>query len=190
MTQLSKLDLHLADDGLHLRPPTKADYQAWATERARSRSHTEPWQPAWAEDELSSENYERRLASYLDGLQTGTLYPFMAFRSDDNAFVGMITLSDVRRGVLQAANLGYWIGSDFTRRGYGRTCVRLALKFAFETLVLNRVEAATVVNNTASSQLLRTVGFTEEGLARCYLKINGVWRDHLKFGILHTDPIG
>jgi ribosomal-protein-alanine N-acetyltransferase len=31
-------------------------------------------------------------------------------------------------------------------------------------------------------------GFTQEGLARRYLRINGEWRDHLTFGILRDDP--
>jgi ribosomal-protein-alanine N-acetyltransferase len=34
--------------------------------------------------------------------------------------------------------------------------------------------------------VLRKAGFTQEGLALDYLKIDGVWRDHLLFGL--TSP--
>ena len=67
--------------------------------------------------------------------------------------------------------------------------VRRVLGHAFSTLRLHRVEAATRIDNEASRQLLLSVGFTPEGVARGYLKIYGEWRDHLKFAILKNDPI-
>ncbi len=33
----------------------------------------------------------------------------------------------------------------------------------------------------ASRRVLEKAGFTQEGVARAYLKINGAWRDHLLF---------
>ena len=36
--------------------------------------------------------------------------------------------------------------------------------------------------------MLLSGGFKQEGLARSYLKINGVWRDHLLFGLLSNVP--
>ena len=47
--------------------------------------------------------------------------------------------------------------------------------------------------------MLLKAGFTQEGLARAYLKINGIWRDHLLFGMIspaaasehrHEDVLG
>ena len=40
---------------------------------------------------------------------------------------------------------------------------------------------------TASIKLLERTGFTREGLARRYLKINGVWQDHLLYALLEGD---
>ena len=40
---------------------------------------------------------------------------------------------------------------------------------------------------TASIRVLEKCGFSREGLARRYLCINGVWQDHLLFGLLHED---
>ncbi len=180
-------DLLLTGFDLYLRPPTLNDFQAWQEERSSSRSHTEPWQPSWADDELSEGSFKRRLEGYHAQLRSGTGYPFMIFRASDDAFIGMCILSDVRRGVLQAGNIGYWIGTNYVRQGHGRNAVRLVLDFAFNTLELNRVEAATLPENVASSALLKSIGFSEEGLSRRFLKINGQWRDHLKLAILHDD---
>ena len=66
--------------------------------------------------------------------------------------------------------------------------VQLILSFAFDTLRLHRVEAACLLSNQPSRDVLLKAGFTQEGLARRYLRINGEWRDHLTFGILREDP--
>ena len=36
-------------------------------------------------------------------------------------------------------------------------------------------------------RLLERTGFTGEGLARRYLKINGVWQDHVLYALLESD---
>ena len=41
--------------------------------------------------------------------------------------------------------------------------------------------------NTASIRLLESTGFAREGLARQYLCINGIWQDHLLYGLVTTD---
>ena len=65
--------------------------------------------------------------------------------------------------------------------------VRAIILFVFETLRLHRLEAACLPNNTASIQLLENAGFKKEGLARRYLRINGVWQDHILFAILEDE---
>ena len=44
-----------------------------------------------------------------------------------------------------------------------------------------------MLSNVASIRVLESSGFTQEGLARAYLKINGNWADHLLYGVLSSD---
>lgn len=182
-------ELVLWGEGVRLRPPHPDDYEAWAKLRHASRRHTERWEPAWSEDELSRSAYRRRLRRYQTDLDNGTGYPFFVFRKDDDVLVGACNLNNVRRGVLQTADLGYWIGAPYVRRGHARAAVRRVLHHAFETLRLHRVEAATRLENEASRALLESLGFTREGRSREFLKIHGEWRDHDRFAILSSDPI-
>ncbi|MGP1275187.1 MAG: GNAT family N-acetyltransferase [Caulobacterales bacterium] len=177
----------LTGEGIRLRHPGPDDYEAWAKLRSASRGHTEAWEPAWSEDELTRTAYKRRLRRYQQDVETGQGYPFFIFRASDGVFVGACNLNNVRRGVLQAADIGYWIGSPYVRRGHARAAVRRVVTFAFAQLNLNRIEAATRPENEASRSLLMSVGFSPEGYARRYLKINGEWRDHLKFAIVRGD---
>jgi ribosomal-protein-alanine N-acetyltransferase len=70
--------------------------------------------------------------------------------------------------------------------GYTTAAVRAVVRYAFEDLDLHRVEAACQPDNIASRRVLEKCGFTQEGIARAYLKINGQWRDHLLFGIVNA----
>lgn len=179
----------LHGEGIRLRHPAADDYDSWAKLRFASRRHTEQWEPSWAEDELTRSAYKRRLRRYQMDVETGQGYPFFIFRAQDDVLLGACNLNNVRRGVLQSADLGYWIGQPYIRRGHTRAAVKRVLAHAFGPLGLNRVEAATRTENEPSRALLLSIGFTPEGFARKYLKINGQWQDHLKFAILKDDPI-
>jgi ribosomal-protein-alanine N-acetyltransferase len=175
--------LVLESEGIRLRPPRMADYQQWAELRDRSRDFLQPWEPLWPTDDLTRAAFRRRLAAYARDIETGQGYPFFIFRPEDDVLVGGITLSNVRRGVAQAATLGYWIGESYARRGFTLTSVKAVCRFCFSKLKLHRVEAACIPTNIPSRDLLLKAGFSLEGKARAYLKINGAWRDHLLFGL-------
>jgi [ribosomal protein S5]-alanine N-acetyltransferase len=179
--------LTLSGESVTLRAPRMADYADWAELRRASREFLQPWEPTWPADDLTRGAFRRRLSIYNRDFDLGQGYAFLVFRSHDDALVGGINLRDVRRGVSQSAAVGYWIGQSHARRGYTLDAARTLVRFALNTLGLHRIEAACCPENDASSRLLRRAGFQEEGLARAYLKINGVWRDHLLFGLVRGD---
>ena len=98
-------------------------------------------------------------------------------------------MSNIRRGVSQSCSLGYWIGEPYARQGYMTKGVRAIIWFVFDVLRLHRLEAACLPENKASAALLTRTGFQYEGLARRYLKIDGVWQDHWLFALLNDDPL-
>jgi len=173
--------------GVALRPPAMPDYAAWAALRQQSRAYLQPWEPLWPEDDLTRAAFRRRLSLYEREMEAGTAWPFFIFRQEDEELVGAITLSNVRRGVSEMGTLGYWVGQPFAGAGHATEAVRACARFAFETLKLHRVEAACVPTNIASRRVLEKSGFSLEGHARAYLKINGAWADHLLFGLLKGD---
>jgi ribosomal-protein-alanine N-acetyltransferase len=167
------------------------DYAEWAELRALSREHLVPWEPQWTRDELSRSAYRRRLRHYQREMREDQGYAFFIFRALDGVLIGGLTLSHVRRGVSQAASLGYWIGAPHVRRGYMSEGVAVVLCYAFDDLRLHRLEAACLPDNKASMRVLERNGFEREGLARRYLKINGMWQDHVLFAKLSdAQPAG
>jgi ribosomal-protein-alanine N-acetyltransferase len=118
----------------------------------------------------------------------GEGYPFHIFRASDNRLIGACNIMQVRRTVAQSAQLGYWVGERYARQGFARAAVRASVQFCFDELGLHRIEAAVRPENVPSISLLEAVGFTYEGVAREYLKIDGAWRDHAIYARLVSDP--
>ena len=178
----------LESDRVVLRTPQMSDYPAWVELRAASREFLTPWEPLWSNDELSRASFRRRVRHYLRDLREDVGYALFIFSATSGALVGGLTLCNVRRGVTQSCTLGYWVGANFARQGYMTAAVRAVVPFVFDSLELHRLEAACLPTNAASIKLLEKTGFKREGLARSYLRINGVWQDHLLYALLDGDP--
>ena len=168
--------------------PQISDYAQWAAVREESRKFLEPWEPTWSSDALTRAAFRRRLRRYAREVREDSGIAFFVFRKDDDALLGGVTLSHIRRGVTQSCSVGYWMGQRFTRQGYMNDALSTVVRFVFDGLRLHRLEAACVPSNEASKAVLRRCGFFEEGAAREYLCINGVWRDHILFATLSSDP--
>jgi len=180
-------DLWIERGRIHLRPPVQRDWRDWAALRAESREFLMPWEPTWTYDALTRGAYRRRLRMYRSEMRQGIGYSLLLFRRTDDALIGGVTLSNLRRGVAQSASLGYWVGRPYSRQGYMTEALLAVLDLSFGRLGLHRVEAACLPQNAASAGLLLKCGFREEGFAREYLRINGKWQDHRLFAILRSD---
>lgn len=173
----------LVRDPVYLRAPAPGDHAAWAQLREESREHLVRWEDDWSPEELSFAAYRRRLRHFDRETRRAAGLSLFVFERRSLALVGGATLTNIRYGAARSAVAGYWIGAPFVRRGYGAAAVSALLVHAFETIDLNRVEAACQPENEASQALLAKCGFRREGRAKDYLRINGRWRDHDIFAI-------
>lgn len=175
--------------GVYLRVPQATDFAQWSSLRERSRGFLTPWEPLWPADDLTRAAFRRRLRRYARDMLADSAYPMFLFRSSDHVLMGGLTLSNVRRGVCQAASLGYWMGQPYAGQGHMKAALSAFLPLAHELLHLRRIEAACMPSNQPSIHLLEACGFTREGYSREYLCINGVWEDHLLFARLRRDGV-
>lgn len=105
---------------------------------------------------------------------------YLAVTVDDT----MIGFARLALAGVSAAKLGYAIGADHWGHGYGTDAARTLTDFAFTTLQVHRVSAATAPDNTASIALLKRLGFVYEGRIRDHVFTNGAWRDSLLYSVL------
>jgi ribosomal-protein-alanine N-acetyltransferase len=177
----------LRGKNIDLRAPRRWDQRQWMDVRRVSKEFLQPWEPTWPADGVEKTAFRRRLRRFTADWNSGASYPFFIINRKTNDLLGGITLSNLRRGVTQTATVGYWIGLPYARCGHMAEAVSLLLDYAFDDLRLHRVEAACLMHNEPSRKLLLKLGFTEEGVARQYLCIDGRWQDHRTFGILQAD---
>ena len=177
----------LVHDPVYVRVASIDDHKSWAAVREDSWSHLTAWEDRWPSEDLNLSAFRLRLRRNDKRIRQGSALPMLIFRQSDHQLVGGVTASNFRFGAARAATLGYWVGRSFTRRGYGRAAILALLSHLFETLELNRVEAACQPENLPSKSLLKACGFQYEGVAREYLLINGKWRDHEIYALTASD---
>jgi [ribosomal protein S5]-alanine N-acetyltransferase len=144
-----------------------------------SRSFHRPWATAPTDND--------RYDAYLADARRPDFEALLVCRQEDLAIVGFFNLSQIERGALQSAYLGYAAAKRYAGKGYMREAIRLVLMHAFLTMRLHRIEANIQPGNHASIALARGAGFQREGFSPRYLKISGRWRDHERWALLADD---
>jgi ribosomal-protein-alanine N-acetyltransferase len=179
-------DVHPLIDGVVLRPAAVSDAAALAEAYARNRKHLAPWEPVRSEDfftthgqavVLDHDQRERRAGRMVRWLLAG--------RSGE--ILGSMTLGGIVLGPFRNANLGYWVDGEQTGRGLATTAVRLVCRIADRELGLHRIQAGTLLENSASQRVLIKSGFEPFGVAPHYLHIAGRWQDHRLFQRILND---
>jgi ribosomal-protein-alanine N-acetyltransferase len=183
----------------HLELPTERlilkvlgpDYAAQSLDYyTRNRAFLAEWNPIPAPEFYTLAYHQERLRIELSQMSEGRLARFWLFKREDAAFttaIGNLAFNNIVRGAFQSCHLGYQLDEREVNQGFMTEALRRAITFAFDAMQLHRIEANVMPRNLRSSRVLAKLGFVEEGLARQYLKINGVWEDHIHFVMLnHT----
>jgi ribosomal-protein-alanine N-acetyltransferase len=146
----------------------------------RNRSFLSTWEPQRTELYFTATRALAAVKADARSARRSLAYRWHLFlRSDPRRIVGSVALSNIVEGAFLSALLGYRLDGALTGQGLMSEAVGAVVEFAFSVLGLHRIEANVMPKNTASRRLLTRLGFEEEGLARRYLKIAGVWEDHL-----------
>jgi len=85
------------------------------------------------------------------------------------------------------AEIGYDLAKAYWKQGFMTEALREALKFGFERMELNRIEALVHPHNLASMQLLEKLRFQKEGMLRDYYFQGGRFHDSLRYSLLRSE---
>jgi RimJ/RimL family protein N-acetyltransferase len=126
--------------------------------------------------------FERAVAD-----QGKTGYHFVACRLADDRPIGTTGLFDLDL-TNGNAGLGISIGDEDDRgRGHGTDILRALLKFAFDSLRLERVWLEVYDFNPRARRVYERVGFVDEGIARHAIFREGAYRDIHRMAILRGE---
>lgn len=170
----------LETNRLIIRQPSLDDIDLIVQYRIENRSHLEPIEPQRPDNFYTKEHWASVIQEQIDAIKKDRGYSFLIFEKDSlNKLCGVVNLSNVVRLAFQACYLGYSLGAIYENRGYMSESLERVLKYAFEELNLHRIMANYIPSNKRSKNVLIRLGFTQEGVAKNYLRINGEWHDHI-----------
>ena len=85
------------------------------------------------------------------------------------------------------AELGLWIGGPFQGQGYGTRGVRELVRYGFEHLKLEKIDAYVFTGNCASRRIFEKNGFSLKGTIRSALQKRGQSVDEWLFGLTRQE---
>lgn len=115
----------------------------------------------------------------------GDGYSFAVTLTEGGTFLGIVGLNIDKRN--NKADLGYWIGRAYWGQGYCTEAAARVVQYAFEQLKLNKVFAAALTRNPASSRVMEKIGMKFEGILREHLCKEGQYEDVKCYGLLRGE---
>ena len=112
-------------------------------------------------------------------------YVFGIIEKSSGRFAGCMGIHPA--GEHDRADAGYWIGLPYWGRGLATAALRLLLRFGFETLKLNRIEAGHFEYNPASGRVMQKAGLRFEGVRRQFVLHREQYKDVRWYAILRED---
>ncbi len=168
---------------VYLRPPRRSDERAFlAAVRASRALHGQ-----WVAPPCTSATYAAFVRRFASRARDRDHAGYLALCHGDGALAGAFNFSQIVRGALGSAFLGYYAFAPLAGRGLMTEGFVQALDLAFGALGLHRVEVNVRPENVRSIALVQRIGFEREGYSRRYLKLAGRWRDHVRFAMLAED---
>jgi RimJ/RimL family protein N-acetyltransferase len=145
------------------------------------------WNPPASEDELL-DPYEQNVKAWAED----RAYCFSITNKNDNAFLGRIAIRKQEHAQQGIWDLGFYIIPQHQGKNYMTEAVRAVLKFGFNKLGAQKIEASYALWNIASERVLQKNGLTDESKHSKTDKDNGftkndVWVECKTLSITRVD---
>jgi len=120
--------------------------------------------------------YTREYLQYVEGrYAVGDFYDWAVVEKESDRMIGTCGFTEIS-APHRTAQIGYVLNPDFHDRGFASEAAREVLRFGFEVLELQRIEARFMVDNEASLRVMEKLGMTFEGYLRHAMYVKGSHR--------------
>lgn len=152
----------------------------------RNAAFLEEWEPSRGAEFYTKEYHQKLLDDELAMMEAGSFFRLWLFKKgEENRVIGSVAFSNIVRGVFLSCYLGYKLDGEEINRGYITEALRKAIEVIFDEYGLHRIEANILPRNTRSLRVTEKLGFNNEGTSPKYLKINGIWEEHIHMVLLN-----
>ncbi len=162
-----------------LEPGDAADVFAYASDPEVARFTT------W-EAHQTIEDSRRFLESVAEQYATGQVSPWGVVHRGDGKVIGTCGFMWWRPRHARA-EIAYAIGRRYWNQGLTTEAVREVIRFGFERMRLNRIEARCMPENAASERVMQKAGMSFEGILRESMFVKERFDDLKLYAILHRE---
>jgi ribosomal-protein-serine acetyltransferase len=180
-------DVILSNDRLVLRAFRLEDAEEIYEVVCASRNELREWAP-WCHDQYAIADTIEFLKARGTAFQKDGDHSFAIIERGSGRFVGATGINQVDRAS-RKANLGYWLSSAATGRGYATLSTLMVARWAFESQGLERIEIVVATGNLRSQRVAERVGAIREGIARKRLRVGDVQHDAVMFSLVRGDRL-
>jgi RimJ/RimL family protein N-acetyltransferase len=174
-----------SDGTITIRPYREADIQSLYEAVRESINEVSQWM-SWCHAGYTIDESRAFIRSRDEARAKAEEYGFGIFDAQTEAYMGDVGLNHLVREYLYA-NLGYWVRTSCARRGVASRAARLAARFAFEELGLQRVEIVAAVGNVGSRRAAEKAGAVREGVLRKRIVLRGKTHDAVLYSLVAED---
>ena len=172
-------------DRLRLAVLRKNSAQAVTDYLVRNKKFHQKWSQTHNDSYFLLKTQKKYLSYDETEYKAGRLVPLWIMKKDEpDRIIGRVSFFNIAYGGTMSCAVGYHLDEGCTGKGYMREALLAASCLMAKELKMHRIEAFILPENERSLNLIRKAGFTEEGLRKSYMHINGQWRDHMSFYIL------
>ena len=134
------------------------------------------------------ENLKNYISTAIQAREEKKEYPFIVFDKRKNAYAGSTRFYDIQLSN-KTLQLGYtWYGKEFQGTGLNKHCKFLLLEFAFEKMLMERVEFRADNKNEKSIAAMKSIGCVVDGVLRSNsITAEGGRRDSIVLSILKDE---
>lgn len=144
-----------------------------------NRIHFTPFEPLRDDDFFSIDSISERISNALNDFEERKCMLLVFSLKDENKIIGSINFTNFIFGVFQACYLGFSLEKAYEGKGLMHEALKHSISYVHDKYAFHRIMANHLPDNLRSSKTLNSLGFVKEGYAHSYLKINGLWQDHV-----------
>ncbi len=154
----------IESERLYIRPCLPGDGKIVHEAIVRSKEQLKMWLPFAKEERTVDEVEDGIRQSYAEFIKR-TDFRLHIFLKETDELIGSTGFHRVDWEIPKV-EIGYWLDTRHTRKGYMREVVQTLTTFAFDTLQVNRVEIRCDEKNIASRRIPEKLGYVLEGTLR------------------------
>lgn len=147
----------------------------------RNKNHFSPWEDTKSDDYYTKDFHRYIIRDEAYNRKIGTSLDFWIYHSLSGDLIGKVSVFGIIGGNASFCTLGYKLDKDYQGHGYMHEALENIINMLFCDFKMHRIEVYVLPRNTKSLNVCEKLGLKREGIAEKYMRINGVWEDHVRF---------